>query len=58
MKDFSLNEDLLPPFLPIGSFMSKIRVARSVEGEELPIVRVTLYADIDYAKDRKSLKLF
>lgn len=58
MKDFSLNDDLLPPFLPIGTFMSKVRITRLVDEEEIPITKITIYVDIDYAKERKSFKLF
>jgi hypothetical protein len=58
MKDFSVNDDLLPPFLPIGNFMCKMRIARSIDGEESPMVGMTVYMDIDNAKERKSFKLF
>lgn len=58
MKDFSLNEDLLPPFLPIGSFMSQVRVTRIVDDDEVPVSKMTLNIDIEYAKERKSFKLF
>lgn len=58
MKDFSLNEELLPPFLPIGEFMSHIRFARVVNDVEVLIMKLTVNVDIDYAKERKSFKLF
>jgi hypothetical protein len=58
MKDFSVNDDLLPPFLPIGSFMCKVRLARSVDGDETDMIGMTIYMDIDNVKERKSFKLF
>lgn len=58
MKDFVLNEDLLPPFIPMGNFMSIIGVSRLVNGEEMMIMKVRLVVDIDYAKDRRAVKLF
>lgn len=58
MKDFSINEDLLPPFLPIGNFMSKLLIARSVDGDEDTIVGMTIYMNIDSAKERKNFKFF
>jgi hypothetical protein len=58
MKDFSVNDDLLPPFIPTGSFMSKVQVNRLVNGEELLVVKMTVLIDIDFAKERKGFKLF
>lgn len=58
MKDFTLNDELLPPFLPIGSFMAKVRIARLVDNDEIPILKTTIFIDIDNAKERKSFKLF
>lgn len=60
MKDFTLNDELLPPFLPIGNFMSQVRVERLVDGDEASnsLIKFTLNIDIDYAKERKSYKLF
>jgi len=53
MKDFALNEELLPPFLPEGSFMSKSRITRVINGEEVPLLKITVYVDIAYGKDRQ-----
>lgn len=58
MKDFSVNEDLLPPFIPTGSFMAKVRIARVVDGEEMVLLKVNVFIDIDMAKERKGFKLF
>ena len=58
MKDFSLNEDLLPPFLPMGHFMCRARMTRLVDGNEITMLKVTVNTDIEYEKDRKSFKMF
>ena len=59
MKDFSLNDDLLPPFLPIGSFMSMVEITRMTKDEEkVPMMKMTIFMDIDDAKERKSFKMF
>lgn len=58
MKDFILNEDLLPPFLPLGKFMGRIRVVRMVNEDEVPLVKMNVVIEIDNAKERKSFKLF
>lgn len=58
MKDFSINDDLLPPFLPTGNFMCKIRVTRLADGEETTMVGMTMYTNIEIGKERKNLKLF
>lgn len=54
MKDFVLNEDILPPFIPLGSFMSIIRVMRMVDDEPQSLVSVRVMTEIDYPKERKS----
>ncbi|KAL7015982.1 hypothetical protein ACKWTF_016755 [Chironomus riparius] len=54
MKDFVLNEDMLPPFIPLGSFMSIIRIIRMVDDEPQAIVSVRIMTEIDYPKERKS----
>lgn len=58
MKDFSLNEDLLPPFLPTGHFMCRARLARLIDSDEVTLLKVTVNTDIDYEKERKSFKMF
>lgn len=58
MKDFSLNEDLLPPFLPLGHFKSYGRVSRLIDGDEVTLMKITINTDIDFDKDRKTSKLF
>lgn len=59
MKDFSVNDDMLPPFIPTGSFMSKVAISRLVNEEQVPALSFTLLIDIDYAKDKKGgIKLF
>ncbi|KAG5667287.1 hypothetical protein PVAND_015273 [Polypedilum vanderplanki] len=59
MKDFTINEDILPPFLPIGNFMSVVRVTRLIDDdEEMNLYQMKLFIDIDYAKERKATKFF
>ncbi|CRL08229.1 CLUMA_CG021127, isoform A [Clunio marinus] len=58
MKDFILNDDLLPPFLPLGNFMSIIRATRSIDDNEMALVRMIMYVNIDYPKEKKGLKFF
>lgn len=66
IKDFMLNDDLLPPFIPTGSFMSLARITRVVDGEEVPALKITVYVDIENtneARDRQfngfgAMKLF
>lgn len=58
MKDFSVNDDLLPPFLPLGKFMSRVRVVRIVDEAEVPLLKINILVDIDNARDRKTFKLF
>ncbi|XP_070509013.1 uncharacterized protein [Chironomus tepperi] len=54
MKDFILNEDILPPFIPLGSFMSIVRIIRMVDNVPNTIVSVRIMTEIDYPKERKS----
>lgn len=58
MKDFILNEDILPPFLPLGSFMTQMRVIRMVDDEAQMIVGLRVMTEIDYAKERRAMKFF
>jgi hypothetical protein len=58
MKDFILNEDILPPFLPIGNFMTLARISRIVDGEDQTLMKVRMITDIDYAKERRAMKFF
>jgi hypothetical protein len=58
MKDFMLNDELLPPFLPEGKFMSNARLTRIVDGEEISVLRLTIFLEIEYQKDRKMMKFF
>lgn len=47
LKDFMINDDLLPPFLPTGKFMSLVKINRlTAEGIEVPAVKMTSYADM------------
>jgi hypothetical protein len=46
LKDFMLNDDLLPPFLPTGRFMSLVKVSRLTEEGEVPAMKITVYADM------------
>jgi hypothetical protein len=58
LKDFSVNEDLMPPFIPVGNFMSKIRIGRVMDGAEKTVASFTLFLDISGSKDRRNVKLF
>lgn len=57
MKDFTLNDEFLPPFLPEGKFMSNVQLNRLDDGEEISVLRMTIFIEIEYQKDRK-IKFF
>ncbi|CAO1424382.1 unnamed protein product [Diamesa serratosioi] len=55
MKDFILNESLMPPFLPEGIFKCYIQLNRVVDGEELMLAKTTIYTHIEYMKTKNLL---
>lgn len=66
VKDFTVSDELLPPFIPTGSFMSTARLVRIVDDEEVPGIKIRVYLDIENtnaAREQKfngfsALKLF
>jgi len=58
MKDFVLNDDLLPPFLPTGNFKSNVQVSRFINGEIIPAVTLTVDVEIEMSNDKKGFKIF
>lgn len=55
MKDFVLNESLLPPILPEGSFKCHIQFNRIVDGEEIMIAKTIIYTHIEYMRSKNVL---
>lgn len=47
VKDFMINDDLMPPFIPTGSFMSMSKIVRMVKDQEVPAMRITVFLDIE-----------
>jgi hypothetical protein len=42
----------------MGSFMSKIRVSRMIDGEEKAMATIKLFIDLSNSGNRKNFKLF
>lgn len=55
MKDFILNESLLPPIVPEGSFKCHIQFNRVVDGEEIMLAKTVIYTHIEYMRSRNVL---
>ena len=50
LKDFIMNEDLLPPFLqpPEGEYKTHIQLNRDVNGEQKMMAKVMIYVKIEH----------
>ena len=50
LKDFVLNEDLVPPFVlpPEGDYKTKIQLDRDVNGEHKMMAKVTIMTKIEH----------